>query len=144
VFTDGAAPTLRVCLAACAAAAADPQRTLHVAERDGRMDLADLLAQLAARGCCRIFVEGGGITVSAFLEAGLLQRLQVAVASLLIGDGRPALRLPGIEPLSNCRRPAARVFRMGPDLLYDCALDAPAPDACAPPAAADLRLQRVI
>ena len=36
-----------------------------------------------------MFVEGGGVTVSSFLEAGLLDRLHIAVAPLLIGEGRP-------------------------------------------------------
>ncbi|MFT3802391.1 MAG: RibD family protein [Burkholderiaceae bacterium] len=120
VFSDGAAPTLRACLRSTGLQACE--RMLIVAERDGRFDLADLLAQLRARGCARIFVEGGGITVSAFLDAGLLDRLHVAVAALLIGSGRPALRLPGIEPLARCRRPATKVFRMGADMLYDCEL----------------------
>jgi len=39
---------------------------------------------LRARGCHRIFIEGGGVTVSLFLEANLLDRLQVAIAPLII------------------------------------------------------------
>ncbi|MFT3816151.1 MAG: RibD family protein [Rubrivivax sp.] len=127
VFSDGAAPTLRACLPSAGLRAGE--QVLIVAERDGRLDLADLLIQLRVRGCARVFVEGGGVTVSAFLEAGLLQRLHVAVAALLIGAGRPALRLPGIEPLARCPRPATRVFRMGTDMLYDCELAVPAPIA---------------
>src|SRR6185295_369964 len=34
--------------------------------------VSDLLRALQARGCSRVFVEGGGVTVSAFLEANLL------------------------------------------------------------------------
>jgi diaminohydroxyphosphoribosylaminopyrimidine deaminase/5-amino-6-(5-phosphoribosylamino)uracil reductase len=67
-------------------------------------------------------VEGGGATVSSFLKAGLLDRLQIAVAPLLIGDGRPAIRLPGTETLGDCLRPAHRVYRMGNDILFDCVL----------------------
>ena len=36
----------------------------------------------------RVFVEGGGVTVSRFLEADLLDRLQIAIAPVLIGEGR--------------------------------------------------------
>jgi diaminohydroxyphosphoribosylaminopyrimidine deaminase/5-amino-6-(5-phosphoribosylamino)uracil reductase len=125
VFRDGAAPTLRACLAPGAAGAGDVP-DLAVAGSAGRLDLADLLRQLRARGCVRTFVEGGGITVSAFLEAGLLDRLQIAIAAVLIGDGRPALRLPPSAKLAHCLRPSARVFRMGQDLFYDCDLAAPA------------------
>ena len=79
-------------------------------------------------GCCasgaaaRIFVEGGGVTVSMFLEANLLDRLQMAIAPLIIGDGRPAIRLPPRATLSDCHRPRYRVFRMGGDVLFDCDL----------------------
>lgn len=102
VFTDDAAPTLLVT----------------------KPSVSELLDDLRQRGCYRIFVEGGGVTVSAFLEAGLLDRLHVAVAPLLIGEGRPAIRLAPQEYLRDCRRPSYRVFRMGGDVLFDCDLRA--------------------
>jgi riboflavin biosynthesis pyrimidine reductase len=77
---------------------------------------------LRDRGWSRIFVEGGGVTVSAFLEANLLDRLQMAIAPLIIGDGRPAIRLPAPATLRDCHRPRYRVFRMGGDVLFDCEL----------------------
>jgi riboflavin-specific deaminase-like protein len=128
VFSDGAASTLRVCAAGvdgAAAARARGEQVLEVAACGRRLELRDLLAQLHARGHCRIFVEGGGVTVSGFLEAGLLDRLHVAVAPLLIGEGRPAIRLPPQLRLQDCRRLKHRVFRCGQDILYDCDLRAP-------------------
>jgi riboflavin biosynthesis pyrimidine reductase len=62
--------------------------------------------------------------VSAFLEANLLDRLQIAIAPVLIGDGRPAIRLAPHASLRDCRRPGYRVFRMGGDVLFDCELNA--------------------
>jgi riboflavin biosynthesis pyrimidine reductase len=97
---------------------------LQVARAADGIDLEDLLTQLWARGCRRVFVEGGGITVSAFLQAGLLDRLHIAVAPLLIGEGRRALRLPASDRLAQCLRPSTRVFAMGSDMLYDCDLRA--------------------
>jgi len=84
------------------------------------IDVPEVLRLLRARGCHRIFVEGGGVTVSMFLEANLLDRLHIAIAPLLIGDGRPAIRLPPRTALSDCHRPRYRVFRMGTDVLFDC------------------------
>ena len=63
----------------------------------------------AHRGCSRVFVEGGGVTVSAFLEANLLDRLHLAIAPVLIGDGRPAIRL---RPAAPARLRAAALSRV--------------------------------
>jgi len=89
-------------------------------EDDGGLALDAVLETLLARGYARIFVEGGGVVVSRFLAAGLLQRLHVAIAPLVIGDGRPGLRLPARDVLADCLRPSARVYRMGSDILFDC------------------------
>jgi len=121
VFADGAAPTLLV----CDAALSRPGERFGQAEvagvpcTDGRLDLAAVLATLHSRGCFAVFVEGGGVTVSSFLEAGLVDRLHVTVAPVVIGAGRPGLRLPGLGALPDARRPAPRVVRMGEDLLFD-------------------------
>jgi diaminohydroxyphosphoribosylaminopyrimidine deaminase/5-amino-6-(5-phosphoribosylamino)uracil reductase len=130
IFTDTAAPTLYI----CGQSRIRPGET-HIGtaeiiglddEETGRAH-AQVLSLLRARRCSRVFVEGGGVTVSAFLEANLLDRLHIAVAPLLIGEGRPAIRLAPQASLSDCRRPGYRVFRMGGDVLFDCELNAPAP-----------------
>ncbi len=110
-------------------------RVVAVADAPGGVDLAEVLRLLRSRGCTRIFVEGGGVTVSMFLEASLLTRLHVAVAPLLIGDGRPAIRLTARGALGECHRPQYRVFKMGGDILFDCDLaggDAAARDETQP------------
>ncbi|GAB4534562.1 MAG: hypothetical protein Tsb0020_50110 [Haliangiales bacterium] len=70
----------------------------------------------------RIFVEGGGVTVSAFLHAGLLDRLQLTVAPVLIGSGRASVSLPAIESLDSALRPQTRRFAFGPDVMFECLL----------------------
>jgi riboflavin-specific deaminase-like protein len=129
VFKDQAARTLRACAAGSAAAVAARARgedTLEVVADNGALDLKDLLRQLHALGYSRIFVEGGGVTVSNFLNAGLLDRLHIAVAPLLIGDGRPAIRLPPQMRLQDCLRLQPRIYRAGSDILFDCDLRATA------------------
>lgn len=126
VFQDGAAPTLYAYARRHRDTAAARGKAEMLALSDGPqgLDLSELLAHLRGRGCARVFVEGGGVTVSAFLAAGLLDRVQVAVAPLFIGGGRPAFHLPAATRLSECHRPAYRVFRMGGDMLFDCDLRA--------------------
>jgi len=123
VFSDDSAETLYV----CARSLTRPGERrfgrasiVGVDDSEDGVDAAALMRVLHARGCTRIFVEGGGITVSMFLKANLLDRLHVAIAPLLIGDGRPAIRLPACAVLGDCQRPRYRVFRMGGDVLFDC------------------------
>lgn len=87
-----------------------------------RFDLAAVVDALRVRGLRRLFVEGGGVTVSRFLQQGLLDRLQITVAPLIIGSGRRGVTLPATERLADALRPAHRLYRMGEDVLFDCAL----------------------
>ncbi|MEO8258599.1 MAG: RibD family protein [Acidobacteriota bacterium] len=124
VFSDGLAPTLYACARSLVTAGETHVGAAAIVPLDdqGEVSVGQLMRLLRQRGCRRIFVEGGGVTVSAFLEANLLDRLHVAVAPLIIGDGRPAIRLPARAVLSDCHRPRYRVFRMGGDVLFDCDL----------------------
>ena len=70
-----------------------------------------------------MFVEGGGITVSAFLAKRALERLQLALAPVIIGSGRPGLQLPAVADLAAALRPRVRRFRLGEDTLFECIFD---------------------
>lgn len=84
-----------------------------------RLDLAALIERLAERGLRRILVEGGGLTVSRFLSAGLLDRLHVTVAPMLIGSGRSSVTLDPVTSLDQALRPGTRRFTLGEDVLFD-------------------------
>lgn len=137
VFNDGAAPTLWLCDARWQREAADlagAQQVLAVPDlvrADGTPAVAPALAALHARGLQLLFVEGGGVTVSRFLAQGCLHRLHLAVAPLIIGNGRPGLRFMGAERLGDCPRPGFSVVPMGRDQLWDLDL---APLRAEPPA----------
>lgn len=83
---------------------------------------ADILDALQARGIKSVLVEGGGITITQFLEAGLLNRLHIAIAPLLIGSGPQSLTTGPIGTLSQARRPRTDVYNLGSDVLFDCVL----------------------
>lgn len=145
VFVDGAAPTLYLCERSrlapgetrIGAATVVAMETVESPEHEA----TQVLSLLRARGCARVFIEGGGVTVSAFLRANLLDRLQIAIAPVIIGDGRPAIRLTPPDRLRDCPRPAYRVFRMGGDVLFDCDLRESAP---ASPDTSEPIVQRII
>lgn len=121
LFRDGETETVVL----CAADRVDRERlgdadVVGVPRRGETIDYAAVVEALARRGCRRIFVEGGGVTVSRFLAEGCLDRLQITVAPMILGSGRPALALPPLENLSEALRPPTRIFRMGDDVLFDC------------------------
>jgi riboflavin-specific deaminase-like protein len=116
VFSDGAARTLVVRRAGGLGPGADA--IALPAGPDGFEPTA-VLEALRARALRRVLVEGGGVTVSRFLQAGVLDRLHVCVAPLLIGSGRPALTLPPVASLAQALRPRCRHFHLGDDLLFD-------------------------
>jgi riboflavin-specific deaminase-like protein len=118
VFTDGAAPSLVVTSVRYRDRYAPLAGKVDVLAVDGdeaRLPLAVVRAGLRRRGLRRLFVEGGGITVSRFIEEGLVDRLQIAVAPKIIGTGEPAIRL---EKARLSGLPSRR-FLFGEDVLFD-------------------------
>ncbi len=72
---------------------------------DGRIEPVAMLQALGARGLTRILVEGGGTLAAALLAAGLVDRLAVFRAGVVIGgDGVPSVAACGIERLVEAHR----------------------------------------
>lgn len=85
----------------------------------GDFGIQDIVQTLADRGLHRLFIEGGGVTVSRFLDANCLDRLHMATAPLLVGEGRSALQIQGVSSMQLARRPPYKLYRMGEDVLWD-------------------------
>jgi len=131
VFNDDQAPTLLVCDASLQAQAAQRVGARQVLAVPGLVDapgngmrLRALLDALAERGLRVVFVEGGGVTVSRFVQQDCMDRLHLSIAPLVIGGGRPGLSLPAGTALRDCPRPSGRVYRFGADVLWDLDLRA--------------------
>ena len=126
VFTDGAAPTLVI--HRDGARGAPPPGVDVVAlppDADGRIEPRRIVPVLAERGQRRLLIEGGGLTVSRFLDADAVDRLHVTVAPLIIGSGRPAFTLAPVATLDDALRPRCRTFPLGDDMLFDFDLRRP-------------------
>ena len=125
VFTDGHAPTVLVCDAAHRERAEARLGSAHVVAvaRDGAdgntLPLRDVVRALRERGLRTLFVEGGGVTVSQFVQQGCLDRLHLIVAPVVIGAGHPGLQVRRSDAMADALRPPARTFAMGEDMLWD-------------------------
>ena len=118
IFTDGVSETLVICDQAFLPEGS--QVHIGLPSEDGVIAPRAIIDALAARGLRRLFLEGGGVTVSQFLSAGVLDRLHVCVAPMIIGSGRPAFQLPEVDSLAEGIFLDVRHFASGPDILFDC------------------------
>ncbi|MGH7303135.1 MAG: bifunctional diaminohydroxyphosphoribosylaminopyrimidine deaminase/5-amino-6-(5-phosphoribosylamino)uracil reductase RibD, partial [Candidatus Rokuibacteriota bacterium] len=89
--------------------------------RDARVDLGALLAELFAREVRAVLVEGGGEVHGAFLDAGLVDRVAMFTAPLLIGGrgATPVVGGVGRELKSAVRLSEFTVTPLGGDLLVE-------------------------
>jgi riboflavin-specific deaminase-like protein len=124
IFQDGLAPTLVLAAAdrACAAPPLGQAEIVALPRSACGLEPKAIRAALAERGLHWLFVEGGGVTISRFLAAGCLDRLQLTVAPLLLGSGRPSLTLPEIDDVGRGLRPLMRRLMLGDDVLFECIL----------------------
>jgi len=89
----------------------DPQRRAELQERGarievvsdhrGRVDLPAALARLRATGVESVLVEGGASVITALLSAGLVDRIVVAVAPIVLGRGTEAVDGLGITRVTD-------------------------------------------
>ena len=129
VFADGSARTVHV---RREMTGTDPQAREDDAsvlvlpvDAQGRFEPTVVLSALHDLGLTHVLIEGGGVTVSRFLQARAVDRLHVTVAPLIIGSGKPAFTLDPVDTLEGAWRPPCRVFRLGQDVLFDLDLREP-------------------
>ncbi|MGF2948694.1 bifunctional diaminohydroxyphosphoribosylaminopyrimidine deaminase/5-amino-6-(5-phosphoribosylamino)uracil reductase RibD [Microbacterium alcoholitolerans] len=81
-------------------------------------DLADVMADLGARGVQRVFVEGGPTLASAFIAAGFADTVLAYIAPVLLGGDRLALTDIGVGTIDDARRLQVQEWvPLGADLL---------------------------
>ncbi len=101
----------------------DAAETLWVREA---LSPRDVVEQVWKRGATGLLIEGGGRTIAQFMEADLVDRLELFVAPTVLGDG-PAwcsgLGLPSLDRSPGFRWVSTR--RVGPDLRLTLERSAP-------------------
>lgn len=116
-----------------ATTARDPGRSAHLEaagarvwtfapDPAGRVPLRLLLRRLAAEGSLSLLVEGGATVHSAFLRAGLADRIALGVAPVLLGGHRAPIWTQDLGRVSledGIPVRSLRVRRLGPDLWIE-------------------------
>lgn len=125
VFTTGA--TVRLIYCATSGMEKARERLGQVAtvvDAGEPVNLAPVLADLAARGIGRLLVEGGASMHTQFLSSGLVDELHLVVAPFFVGDGRaPRFVRDGSFPWHAGRRAqVAEVRQIGDVALVRYAL----------------------
>lgn len=95
---------------------------LTVARQGAHLDLAATMDALGQAGLQSLLVEGGGLLNHALLQAGLVDRLMLFVAPLLLGgnDGKPLFAGAGSARLGEALRlDELQISRIGDDLLLE-------------------------
>ena len=83
-----------------------------------------IIDALYAQGLRRLLIEGGAHTISAFIDAGCIDRLHILMAPIIIGSGRRGLELKPIQSLHQALRPKTSTYILpGGEVLFDCALN---------------------
>jgi diaminohydroxyphosphoribosylaminopyrimidine deaminase/5-amino-6-(5-phosphoribosylamino)uracil reductase len=124
---DSPAPTIIATTAAAPAAKVSRLegqgvRVLVLPAADGQVDLGELMRRLGAEGVQSILLEGGATLNAAALRAGVIDRVMVFVAPLLLGgaDAPGIFAGSGVERLSEALRLTdVETSRYGDDTLIE-------------------------
>jgi GTP cyclohydrolase II len=89
-----------------------------VEEHEGRVSLRAALATLRASGTESVLVEGGSEVITGLLAAGLVDRIIVGVAPVVIGSGTQAVNCLGVQSVADGIRLENRsILLVGEDVV---------------------------
>ena len=88
-----------------------------------RPSIGRVVQALGELGLMSIYIEGGGGIITSFLRAGLVDRMLIVTAPLLIGKGIEAIGDLGTKALTEAIVPEISSFKAaGKDLIWDLTL----------------------
>jgi 5-amino-6-(5-phosphoribosylamino)uracil reductase/diaminohydroxyphosphoribosylaminopyrimidine deaminase/5-amino-6-(5-phosphoribosylamino)uracil reductase len=126
VLSDGAAPTIVATSRRAATDRIEAVRAMGAevlladAAADDRPDLGWVLSRLSDRGYARVLIEGGRGIITSALAQGLVDRLAVCVAPIIVGEGISAVGELGIQRLRDARTLRSVIMtQLEGDLIVD-------------------------
>ncbi|MCU0839581.1 MAG: RibD family protein [Rhodospirillales bacterium] len=78
-----------------------------------------IIAALRRRGLKSLLIEGGPTTLSLFLDAGLIDRLHLLIAPMIIGAGPASFSRSAVSSVGAAIRLDGAIYRLGDDMLFD-------------------------
>ncbi|MCJ7663739.1 MAG: bifunctional diaminohydroxyphosphoribosylaminopyrimidine deaminase/5-amino-6-(5-phosphoribosylamino)uracil reductase RibD [Desulfobacterales bacterium] len=90
---------------------------------NGRVGLRPLMKVLAEKGIASILVEGGTEVITSLLQEGLVNRMVLITAPLILGKGVEGIGDLGITDLGKAIKPSScEIKRIGEDVIFDLRL----------------------
>jgi len=124
VFTNSDAPRFVMTRSGASVSGLNPA-VEHVclgADRHGHLDPEAILRWVSEQGWCKVLIEGGPMTLSRFMNVGLVDYLHLITSSVLLGSGKAGVSFPAAPSLSQAQRFSACTYWLDDDLLIECAL----------------------
>ncbi|MBR4861251.1 MAG: bifunctional diaminohydroxyphosphoribosylaminopyrimidine deaminase/5-amino-6-(5-phosphoribosylamino)uracil reductase RibD [Firmicutes bacterium] len=101
-------------------------RILCLKEKDGHVDLNQLMERLGQEQIDSILLEGGGTLNWAALESGIVQQVQAYIAPKLFGGSMAKTPVEGMgvpSPAAAFHLKNSRLYRLGDDILIESEVD---------------------
>ncbi len=95
---------------------------LYVAEKNGHIDLNDLMQKLGERSIDSILLEGGGILNWSALESGIVNKVYAYIAPKLFGGANAKTPIEGMgtdSPAHAVMLGNSKVTKLGDDFLIE-------------------------
>ena len=96
---------------------------LYVAEKNGHIDLNDLMQKLGERNIDSILLEGGGILNWSALKSGIVNKVYAYIAPKLFGGADAKTPIEGMgtdSPAHAVMLGNSKVTKLGDDFLIEC------------------------
>ena len=96
---------------------------LYVAEKNGHIDLNDLMQKLGERNIDSILLEGGGILNWSALKSGIVNKVYAYIAPKLFGGADAKTPIEGMgtdSPAHAVMLGSSKVTKLGDDFLIEC------------------------
>jgi len=122
LFSDGVADVIIITSTETDHPALGKAEIIKLPADDFHICPSQIVKALFSRGYQKILVEGGNQTLSNFMDAGVLDRLHLIVAPVIMGGGLSGLNLSPIDKLDEALRPEVTLYPLGRDVLFDCNL----------------------